>query len=158
MDKKIVVISFGKRFLLSRILAALFYATAIFLIYNYFVLHKKFVRIHEYIEMRNGFYSIFILLFFAVRFSLNVSFHFNFEEMKYRKFYYVGPIGYGTWKEFKKLDRVSTFLNSRNECEVNIWDIRNNRFEIAIFDEVDHAVLYGRDLAETLKIKFLERK
>ncbi|QXP66581.1 hypothetical protein [Polaribacter sp. AHE13PA] len=77
--------------------------------------------------------------------------------MKYRKFYSVGPIGFGKWKAIRKLDRVSTFLNNRKECEVNIWDISNKRYRIAVFDEIDNAVIYGRDLAKNLEIKFLER-
>ena len=98
-----------------------------------------------------------VLIGFALPFAISVSHHFNFEEMKYRKFYYVGPLGYGSWKKINKLDRVSTFLNTRNECEVKIWDIRNNRYKIAAFDKIDDAVIYGRDLAGNLKIKFLER-
>ncbi|WP_139058985.1 hypothetical protein [Polaribacter vadi] len=78
--------------------------------------------------------------------------------MKYRTFYFIGPFGYGFWKNFKKLDRVSTFLNQRDECEVNIWDVRKNKYKIAAFDEIDNAVIYGRDLATQLNVKFKERK
>lgn len=158
MDKKIVVISFGKRSVFSRVISSIFYAAAIYVLVLFFFKQPFIISEKHVISFLHLLELEIYIIGFALPFSVSVSHHFNFEEMKYRKFYYVGPIGYGTWKEFKKLDRVSTFLNSRNECEVNIWDIRNNRFKIAIFDEVDHAVLYGRDLAETLKIKFLERK
>lgn len=152
-----VIIYFGKRSLLNRVLAAIFYATLLFMIYKQFVLKENFIKINKYIEMRNNYFSIFLVLFFALRFSLNNSFHFNLKQMKYRTFYFIGPFGYGFWKKFKKLDRVSTFLNPRKECEVNIWDIKNNRYKIAAFDDVDNAVIYGRDLAKILKIKFKER-
>lgn len=102
-------------------------------------------------------FSITSLIILGIKFSVLESHHFNFQEMKYRKFYSVGPVGFGKWKRIRKLDRVSTFLNVREECEVNIWDIRNKKYRIAVFDEIDNAVIYGRDLAKNLEIKFLER-
>lgn len=158
MDTNKVIIAFGKKSTLNRVLAAICYATAFLLIYKYFALGENFIRINKYIALRNGVYSIFLLLLLAFKFSVNVSFHFKLDEMKYRTYYYIGPIGFGTWKKFKELHRVSTFLNNREECEVNIWDIKNNRYKIAVFDEIDSAVEYGRDLAQTLNISFKERK
>lgn len=157
MENKNVIIYFGKKSVINRVFAALLYATIVYMIFKLFILNESFIKINKYLELRNDFLSIFIVLFLAVRFSLNVSFHFNLAEMKYRTFYFIGPFGYGFWKKFKKLDRVSTFLNPRDECEVNIWDIKNNKYKIAAFDEVDNAVIYGRDLAMQLNIKFKER-
>lgn len=157
MDTGKVIISFGKRSVFIRILAALCFATAFFLMYKYFAFGQNLIELNKYVSLRNGVLPISLLLIFAFRFSINVCFQFNLQEMKYRKYQFIGSIGYGKWKKFKKLDRVSTFLNKRNECEVNIWDIRNNRYKIAVFNEIDGAVLYGRDLAKTLNIKFKER-
>jgi hypothetical protein len=78
--------------------------------------------------------------------------------MKFRTYYFIGPLGYGKWEKFKKLDRVSTFLNKDNFCEVKIWDIKNNNYKIAVFQEIDDAVKYGKELASGLEIRFKERK
>lgn len=154
---KNVIISFGKRAVLSRILSAVFYAIMLYVLVLFFINNSFEFTEYYLISFLHLVKFELILIGFALPFSLSVAHHFNFEEMKYRKFYYVGPIGHGVWQNFKKLDRVSTFLNSRNECEVNIWDIRNNRYKIAVFDEIENAVIYGRDLAENLKIRFKER-
>jgi hypothetical protein len=157
MKSKNVIILLGKRSIFSRLLSAVFYAAMLYVLVLFFFKNsfefseKYLISVLHLIEFE------ILLIGFALPFSLSVSHHFNFVEMKYRKFYFVGPIGYGIWEKFKKLDRVSTFLNSRNECEVNIWDIRNNRYKIAVFDKIDDAVIYGRDLAENIEIKFKER-
>lgn len=157
MENKNVIISFGKRSLFNRILSSVFYAAAIYVLALFFI-RKPFSFSESYVISFLHILELEIYIIgFALPFSVSVSHHFNFKEMKYRKFYYVGPIGYGSWKNLRKLDRVSTFLNSRKECEVNIWDERNNRYKIAAFDKIDDAVIFGRDLAGNLKIKFLER-
>ncbi len=121
--------------------------------YKYFIIESSF----PLNKLRSNVFSITTLIIFGIKFSVLESHHFNFQEMKYRKFYSVGPVGFGKWKRIRKLDRVSTFLNVREECEVNIWDVKNKRYRIAVFDEIDNAVIYGRDLAKNLEIKFLER-
>lgn len=157
MKHKNVIISLGKRAVFSRILSAVFYAAMLYVFVLFFINNSLEFTEKYVIYFLHLVKLELVLIGFALPFSLSVAHHFNFDEMKYRKFYYVGPIGYGVWQNFKKLDRVSTFLNSRNECEVNIWDVRNNRFKIAVFDEIENAVMYGRDLAENLKIRFKER-
>lgn len=157
MLKKNVIISFGKRSILSRIVSAVFYAIMVYVLVLFFLNNSfEFTEIY-FISFLHLVKFEFVLIGLALPFSLSVSHHFNFVEMKYRKYYYVGLIGHGVWQKFKKLDRVSTFLKSRNECEVNIWDIRNNRYKIAVFDKIDDAVIYGRDLAKNIDIKFKER-
>tara|TARA_R110002153_G_scaffold35096_4_gene104598 strand:+ start:2265 stop:2741 length:477 start_codon:yes stop_codon:yes gene_type:complete len=157
LKKKNVIISFGKRSIFSRLLSAVFYAIMVYVLVLFF-LNNAFEFTEKYfISFLHLVKFELILIGFALPFSLSVSHHFKFDEMMYRKYYYVGPIGYGVWQKFKKLDRVSTFLNSRNECDVTIWDIRNNRYKIAVFNKIDDAVIYGRDLAENIEIKFKER-
>ena len=153
MKDKNVIIHFGKRSIFSRALAAIFYSLTLFLVYKYFIIESSF----SLNKLRSNVFSITSLIILGIKFSVLESHHFNFQEMKYRKFYSVGPVGFGKWKRIRKLDRVSTFLNVREECEVNIWDISNKRYRIAVFDEIDNAVVYGRDLAKNLEIKFLER-
>lgn len=158
MKNKNVIISFGNRSVFSRILAAIFYSITLVLFYKCFISEGFFSEEVFRKNVRSNIYLLSMSVVLAIKFSVIENHHFNFKEMKYRKFYSVGPIGFGKWKKFKKLNRVSTFLNNRGECEVNIWDINNNKYKIAAFNEIDNAVIYGRDLAKNLKIKFKERK
>ena len=158
METKNVIIFFGKKSILNRIIASIFYSLFVFLLYKFFISDISFFELKSHKKQRSIVFGILIPLIIAIKFSISASHHFNFEEMKYRTFYFIGPFGYGFWKNFKKLDRVSTFLNQRDECEVNIWDIKNNKYKIAAFDEIDNAVIYGRDLATQLNVKFKERK
>lgn len=102
----------------------------------------------------------FFIFYLAVGiwYSLILNYHFNFDLKKYSVYWSLGPFGIGKWKDIKKLDRVATFLNTRKECEVNIWDIRNKKFKVAAFDSIGAAVSFGRELAEGLEIRFKERK
>jgi hypothetical protein len=146
-----------KRAWYERLLAAVFYSIAAYVILLFYINNSvSFTEIY-YVRSFRILSVLIILVSFGIRFSYVVNHHFDFALMKYRVYWSVGPLGYGKWEHIKKLDRVSTFLNGREECEVNIWDVRNKKYKIAVFDEIDNAVIYGRDLAENLEIKFLER-
>ena len=153
----VVKIVSQKRAWYERLLAAVFYSISIYITVLYYINNPfSFTEVY-YINNIRTLSLLVIIMSFAIRYSYTVNHHFNFDFMKYRIFYSVGPFGVGKWKNLNSLDRVSTFLNSRKECEVNIWDIKNNRYKIAVFDEVENAVEYGRNLAKNLEIKFLER-
>lgn len=91
---------------------------------------------------------LIIVITLGVRFSYTVNHHFDFNLKRYRKYYSVRPFGLGKWKSLKELNRVSTFLNNNGYCEVNIWDIKNNRFKLTAFYKVEDAVEYGRDFSK----------
>lgn len=101
--------------------------------------------------------ALIVVFTFGIKFSYTINHHFDFSLKRYREYWSVGPFGIGKWRKLKELNRVSTFLNARKECEVNIWDIKNNKYKIAVFYKIDDAVEYGRKLANNLDIKFLER-
>ncbi|ARV06812.1 hypothetical protein BTO04_08995 [Polaribacter sp. SA4-10] len=157
-SNKVFKIVSQKRAWYERLLAAVFFSLAAYVIFVFYKNNGVSFSENYYIRSFRVLSALIILIGFGIRFSATLNHHFNLMEMKYRKFYSVGPIGVGKWHKLKKLDRVSTFLNSRNECEVTIWDIRNNRYKIAVFDEINAAVIYGRSLAKNLEIKFKERK
>ena len=158
MNKKgVVKIVSEKRAWYERMLGAVFFAIAVYIIILYFLNNTHTFTEEYYIKNIRVLTPLVVIVGFGIRFTYAVNHHFNFNYMKYRIYYSVGPFGVGKWKNFSELDRVSTFLNSRNECEVNIWDINNNRYRISNFDEIKDAVEYGRDLAKNLEIKFLER-
>ena len=155
--KRIIKIVSQKRAWYERILSAVFYSLAIYITILFYKNNPhSFTEVYYVKNIKTLSFLIF-LVSFGIRFSYVINHHFNFELMKYRAYWSVGPFGFGKWKNFTNLSRVSTFLNSRNECEVNIWDIKNNKYKISVFDEIKDAVDYGRDLAKSLEIKFLER-
>ena len=156
-NKGVLKIVSVKRAWYERLLAAVFYAVTVYVIFMFYLNNSVSHTEKYYIKSFRLLASLIFVLSFGIRFSYVVNHHFNFELMKYRVYWSVGPFGFGKWQDIKKLDRVSTFLNNRKECEVNIWDIRNKKYRIAVFDEIDNAVIYGRDLAKNLEIKFLER-
>ncbi|ARV16122.1 hypothetical protein [Polaribacter sp. SA4-12] len=155
--KGVLKIVSEKRAWYERLLAAVFYSVAVYVIFLFYLNNSVSFSEKYYIKSFRILSSLIIVISFGIRFSYVVNHHFDFALMKYRVYLSVGPFGVGKWQDIKKLDRVSTFLNLREECEVNIWDIRNKRYKIAVFEEIDNAVDYGRDLAKNLEIKFLER-
>ncbi|MGJ8745231.1 hypothetical protein [Polaribacter sp.] len=156
-SKGVLKIVSEKRAWYERILAAVFYAISVYVIYLFYLNNSVSFTEKYYIKSLKILANLIFVSGLGIRFSYVINHHFNFDVMKYRVYWSVGPFGFGKWKDINNLDRVSTFLNVREECEVNIWDVRNNRYKIAVFDEIDNAVIYGRDLAKNLEIKFLER-
>ena len=146
-----------KRAWYERLLAAVFYSVAVYIIFLFYLNNSVSFSEKYYVKSFKILSSLIIVVSLGFRFSYVVNHHFDFTLMKYRVYWSVGPFGFGKWEDIKRLDRVSTFFNVREECEVNIWDIRNKRYKIAVFDEIENAVDYGRDLAKNLEIKFLER-
>ncbi len=157
MEGKIFKIVSQKRTWYERLLAAVFYAIAIYIIIIFYINHGVSHSEKYYIISFRVLASLIVIISFGIRFSYITNHHFDLILNRYKTYYSVGPFGIGKWRKINKLSRVSTFLNSKNECEVNIWDVKNNKFKIAVFYEVDNAVIYGRDLAKDLKIKFKER-
>lgn len=153
----VVKIVSGKRSWYERFLAAVFYAIGFYLIFLFYKNVTYTFTEDYYIRSIKVLSSLIVIFTLGVKFSYTVNHHFDFDLKRYREYWSVGPFGMGKWKNLKELDRVSTFLNTRKECEVNIWDVKNNRYKIAVFDKIDDAVIYGRDLANNVDIKFLER-
>ena len=152
-----VLIFRGKRSIISRIIASIFFALCISCIYLYVkntiysITTGYFGNIYTTLQI---FISLFCGGFLS---SFTTSHEFDFDKKKYREYISVGPFGYGEWENFNRLKRVSTFLNSNGYCEVNILDINNKKYNTLAFKKIDDAVDYGRELAKNLDIKFLER-
>lgn len=157
-NKTVFKIISKKRAWYERLLAAVFFSITAYII---FVFYRDFPVSHTekyYIRSLKILASLIILVALGIRFSYTINHHFDFGLMRYRIYYSVGPFGIGKWESIKRMYRVTTFLNSRNECEVSVWDCENKKYKIAIFNKIDKAVIFGRELAEKLKVKFIERK
>lgn len=146
-----------KRSWYERILASVFYAVGFYMIFLFYKNIPYTFTEEYYIKNIKVLSALIVVFTFGIKFSYTVNHHFNFDLKRYREYWSVGPFGLGKWRSLKELNRVSTFLNNKNYCEVNIWDIKNNKYKITAFNKIEDAVIYGRDLAKNLDIKFLER-
>lgn len=155
--KGVLKIVSQKRAWYERVLAAIFYSAAVYLIVFFYLDNSVSFTEKYFIKSFKLLSFLIFIVSFGIRFSYVVNHHFDFTLMKYRVYFSVGPFGFGKWQYIKRLDRVSTFFNVREECEVNILDVNNKRYKVAVFEEIDAAVDFGRDLAKNLEIKFIER-
>jgi|TARA_R110002049_G_scaffold616_15_gene3627 hypothetical protein len=146
-----------KRTWYERALAAVFYAITAYIIFLFYKNNGVHFTEVYFIKSLKVLASLIFVLGLGVRFSFVISHHFNFDLNRYRTYYSVGNLGFGKWESIKKLDRVSTFVNNRGECDVSIWSVKNKRYLIATFNEIEEAVVFGREIAEKLKIRFKER-
>ncbi|WP_147309574.1 hypothetical protein [Marixanthomonas ophiurae] len=89
-------------------------------------------------------------------FSLVRDYHFDFENKKYKVEKCVGPLKFGKWKAFKKLEYISIFKNGKGFYEVNLWYNRNKHFNITTLDTFQDCFEIGKSIAEKLKINFLD--
>ena len=153
----IVKIVSGKRPWYERVLASVFFAAGFYLLFLFYKNINVTFTEDYYISSFKVLSSLIFVFSLGIKYSYTVNHHFDFDLKKYRKFVSVGPFGFGKWQNLKNLNRVSTFVNRQGNCEVNIWDVKNNKYRIAYFYKIEDAVSYGRDLAEKLEIKFLER-
>ncbi|MCL7752174.1 hypothetical protein [Polaribacter sp. Z022] len=147
----------GKPPIISRIIASIFYASFLTVIFLYI---KNVIYSNPLGYFGNIYTTLMVALPLFVggfSFSLTSSHEFDFDNKKYREYINIGAFGYGYWEDFNELNRVSTFVNSKGYCEVNIIDIKNKKYNTLAFKNIDDAVVYGRDLAKNLEIKFLER-
>ena len=147
-----------KRAWYERLLAAIFFSLAVYFIFTFYINVSLAYTEKYYIKSFKTLAVIIFLVGMGLRFSATLNHHFDFNLMRYKAYWSAGFFGLGKWESILTLNRVTTFFNSRGKCEVTIWDVKNNRYKIASFHKVEDAVIYGRNLAEKLEIKFLERQ
>lgn len=156
MDK-LIILEGKKRWILERVLASIFYALIAY-VFFIFIKNVPFSFTEKYfIAFVHTLKTSIYLLTAALFFSYTESHHFNLKEKKYRKYYAVGPFGFGNWKSIEKLEYTSVFLNSRDIYEVLIWDESNNRFKVSYHDKKDQAKETAKHLAEKLQLYFYEK-
>ena len=89
-------------------------------------------------------------------FSIVIDYHFDFENLRYKKLYCLGPLNIGTWRNFKKLEYISVFKNNNDVFKINLWYNVNKHFTISINDEKKPALAMGKLLSEKLNIDLLD--
>lgn len=155
---KVIILDSGKRWWAERILAAVFYACAIYFLYLFIINVEAEFSETYYIYVTKVISSLLFMLTLAIYYSYSVSHHFNLTTNRYRAYYYVGPIGFGKWMKTEKLKYVSVFLNSKDLYEVVVWDAKNNRYKVFFMNEEKEAAKAAKIIAEDLSIYFYEKK
>ncbi|WP_339695671.1 hypothetical protein [uncultured Marixanthomonas sp.] len=145
MNKQDVYISEGNRPLWHRIIAALCYTLMLVCAY------KSTIQPNI-----SWLYAASFLFSTGVTFSLVRDYHFDFEKKRYKTEKCIGPLKFGKWKDFKKLEYISIFKNGKGFYEVNLWYNRNKHFNITTLDNFQDCFDIGKSIAEKLKIDFLD--
>ncbi len=96
------------------------------------------------------------LIVLGIVFSMVKDFHFNIKNKKYKIVKRVGFIGFGSWKEFDKLNYLSIHKNINDLHELKLWYNENKHHSIAIFKTKKAAIEAGKDLVKNLFIDFYE--
>uniref|UniRef100_UPI00404A6035 hypothetical protein n=1 Tax=Gelidibacter sp. TaxID=2018083 RepID=UPI00404A6035 len=95
----------------------------------------------------------------------------NLDTKKYREFYSVLGIDFGTWKDLPQLDYVSVFKTKENSrvqgmgasanfsnpiIKLNLFYNTNKKIEVYKTEDVDEAFKLAKHLAETFQIDILD--
>lgn len=155
MTKKDVFISQGVRPIWHLVIASICYTLIIVYVYLFYT--DLFPSNNELRHFNiNWIYAIIILLFYAIKFSLVNHYHFDFEKKKYKIEKTIGPIKMGKWKEFRNLNYISIFKNSKELYEVNLWYNKNKHFNIVTFDEYNVGLKIGKEIAAKMNLELFD--
>jgi len=155
MTKNDVFISQGVRPIWHLIIAATCYTLVVVCAYQFYSdLFPSTNKLRHFNV--NWIYVIIMLLFYAIKFSLVYHYYFDFEKKKYKIEKTIGPIKMGKWKEFKKLNYVSVFKNTKELYEVNLWYNKNKHFNIVTFDEYNEGLKIGKEIATKMKLELFD--
>lgn len=157
--KDLIILHGGKRSVFHRIIAATLY-TIIFLVFVFSFQESP-------VQIGNTIFNFTIpkaiqincyMLFFAFRYSTVIHHHFNLKGKKYRRYYSIGPIGFGLWKDLPTLRYTATNHNTNNIYEVNIWDEKNNRYKVGFFKYLKDAQESAKMLAFEFGVLFYDKE
>ena len=151
---KLVIIQGGQKHFIFRFIAATLYAFALSILVKFFI-NTSLSTFENYTisflhVLKLGVYIITLALLASV---VN-NHHFNLKENTYRKYYSVGPFGYGKWQDISKLTYSSVYLNNNDVYEVIIWDESNDRFKISFHKEENEAIETAKYIANKLSIDY----
>ena len=157
-NNNFLIIDSGNRWWLERVLAAIFYTCAFFLVFKFFVNVKIEISEGFLIKLLKLISVVIFIMTFAVYYSLTKSFHFDLTTKKYRAYYAIGPLGFGKWEKHLDFKFIVVYLNSNEDYLVNIWDEKNNRITVGNYVSLEEANKFGVLLSKELNINFQERK
>ncbi len=88
----------------------------------------------------------------GIVFSMVKDFHFDFKNKKYKIVKRVGPIGFGSWKNFEQLNYLSVYENLDGLYELKLWYNKIRHYSIDIYRSKTNAIEAGKELAKNLSI------
>lgn len=142
--------------LFFRVAATFLYTAAIGLVIHFiitmdFSLKKKHFYAHfDYLQI------IFVCLFFAVYFSYTINCHFDFEKKRFKREFALGILKYGRWKPMPKFDYVSLYALNPGTFQVNLWNNKNNHWDLYEEFNFKDAFRIAFELSELLNIDLLD--
>lgn len=148
-------VSNGKRPFWQTIIAAMFFTVAVYFLYLFF--SQAFLMSSDNVKSFGAFLEAAAVSFTTgLGFSIVVDYQFDFDELRYKKLFCIGPIRVGRWNFFQALNYISVYRNTRDEFEINLWYNTNKHFMISTFQEMKPALNNGQVLANKLKLDLLD--
>ena len=142
--------------LIFRVIAALFFTTAIGLI-AYFLFTMDFSLKEKHFYAHFDILSLlFILIFFGIYFSYTINCHFDFDKKRFKREYTIGIFKYGKWRPLPKLDYVSLFALNESIFQVNLWNNKNKHWDLYEEFNFEDAFKIAFELSELLNIDLLD--
>ncbi|CAM1358310.1 conserved protein of unknown function [Tenacibaculum soleae] len=151
---KLVIIKGGQKHFIFRLMAAILYAFAVFILVKFFI-NTQISTIENYtISFLHVLEMEIYIITLALLASVVNNHHFNLKAKTYRKYYSVGPLGYGKWQNISDLTYVSIYLNNNDIYEVIIWDKNNDRFKVSFHKLEKDAIETAKYVADKLSIDY----
>lgn len=156
-SKNEVLISPGERHILETILASMFYAIFIYLlfssIYN-FTINKSYGGL--FVSLYNVLLASGFLISMALSFSMVKDIFINVKDEYLISCYRVGRFKYEVKSKLPELQYVSIFKNAKDQFEANLWYGKNNHYKMYVFEEYDEALQFGKIIAKKFNLDVLD--
>lgn len=120
----------------------------------------------EYLYYANWMQKIFLLAFIlplAILSSLLSKFHFDLDNLRYKKEFLIGPLSFGKWKSFQSIEYISIYKqslgnNHKTVLDINLWFKNNKHITISRNSEFDFDASFeiGYQIAKAFTISFLD--
>ncbi|GAA3600394.1 hypothetical protein Q4Q39_12105 [Flavivirga amylovorans] len=157
MNKHIIVSEKGRP-LWQRIIASLFFTTAIGLLA--YILYMANWNDNNITDIGHSLESVIYLMGIGIAFSFHKSVYIDTKKSKFRQTFEIGPIRLGQWITISNYEYVSIFHQPLEDgekiFEVNLWYDRNKHWELYEKYDYTEAFLIGYEISELLQISILD--
>ena len=152
-----LIVSEGKRPLLMRILAAIFFTYMLYLIYGLCIIfyYRGFCEYTSHI-LPGFVQSIAYCLSGGIFFCVTKTVLIDIDKDILISRFCVGPFSHDVTSKVPQLEYVSVFLDSRENYEVNLWYVGNKHYNMYNFEEKEPAMKFAELTAIKLNIDLLD--
>lgn len=147
VSNKYVVISQGRRSLISRIFAAALFTA---------MLYSIFQMVIEYYDV--GYinllfvYLTFLFLIFGCAFSFSSNFVFDFKKHRFREEVQISIFHFGWWEPMPGLEYVSIYNDRDDKYILKIFTTINDGYIVGAFKDADDGIIAAKEIAKKLEI------